>query len=319
MHNLFFAIVAVLVLASCSTNTRQKPLEASPTPSGDIQVLDDAINFFVIGDWGRNGYFHQKDLAEMMNEVGMTKIEPEFIVSTGDNFYPNGVASVNDPYWQTSFEQIYTGPALFEPWYVVLGNHDYRGSIQAQIDYTNISRRWTMPARYFYKDFEDDGITARMVFLDTNPFEDKYYEETKYSKVHKMDTVKQLKWMDSVLTTSTADWNVVVGHHPMYSGGKRREKTGDVRNHLEKVLVKHKPHLYFAGHEHDVQHIKPEHHTHHIISGAGSEVRPTGKLPISQFAAAVQSFVACSMTKEKLLVQFIDYEGNLLHDFEIKK
>ncbi|MEJ0065789.1 MAG: hypothetical protein WDM85_10455 [Caulobacteraceae bacterium] len=34
----------------------------------------------------------------------------------------DGVASVNDPKWRTSFEDVYTAPSLQVPWYVALGN-----------------------------------------------------------------------------------------------------------------------------------------------------------------------------------------------------
>ena len=35
------------------------------------------------------------------------------------------------------------------PWYGVLGNHEYRGNTQAMMDYSEISRRWNMPDRYY--------------------------------------------------------------------------------------------------------------------------------------------------------------------------
>jgi hypothetical protein len=69
-------------------------------------------------------------------------VEADFIVSTGDNFYPSGVASVQDPLWKRSFEDVYTAFSLQEEWYPVLGNHDYDGDAQAQIEYSRISRRW---------------------------------------------------------------------------------------------------------------------------------------------------------------------------------
>lgn len=74
------------------------------------------------------------------------------MISTGDNFYESGVDSISDDKWQTTFEAIYDAPALQVPWYAVLGNHDYGGSAQAQIDYSKKSRRWTMPDRYFQID-----------------------------------------------------------------------------------------------------------------------------------------------------------------------
>ena len=48
-----------------------------------------------------------------------------------------------------NFESVYTDPSLECDWYVALGNHDYKGEVQAEIAYSKISRRWNMPARYF--------------------------------------------------------------------------------------------------------------------------------------------------------------------------
>lgn len=46
-----------------------------------------------------------------------------FVLSTGDNFYKYGVADLADPQWLSSFEAVYTAPALQVSWYAVLGNH----------------------------------------------------------------------------------------------------------------------------------------------------------------------------------------------------
>ena len=309
-------VFAVLVIASC-TNTKPEKENTLPAVSPDFVEIEDAYHFYTIGDWGRNGYYNQKELADMMDLAGHV-VEPEFIVSTGDNFYPNGVASVQDPYWISSFENIYTGPSLFCQWNVVLGNHDYRGNYQAQIDYTNISQRWNMPSQYYYKDIEtDDGASARFVFIDTTPLNDEYYDEEKYSKVHDQDTIAQLAWFNEVLDVDV-DWKIVVGHHPLYTGGKRSDEKMWVRTHIEKLLTKHSVHLYLAGHEHDLQHIKNEQlPTHHIISGSGSEVRKTGMMEHSIFAKAVQGFVASSITKDSIYNQYVDYEGNVIYSHTI--
>ncbi len=69
------------------------------------------------------------------------KMEPKFVVAVGDNFYEDGVASVTDPHWQNSFEKVYTAPSLQVPWWAVLGNHDYHGNCDAQIEYTHSPKR----------------------------------------------------------------------------------------------------------------------------------------------------------------------------------
>ena len=311
--SLVFILLAATIL-SCT-----KPSSSVEAPITFDDDYEDAIHWYVIGDFGRNGQFGQQELADQMGEFA-AQVEPEFIVTTGDNIYPEGVASTSDPLWLTSFEDVYNNHLLFCKWYAAIGNHGYRGNPQAQVEYTKVSQRWQMPDRYYVKDFEDDGISVKMVFLDTNPFEDKYYKEENYKEVWSQDSTKQLLWMDSVLADNSADWKVVVGHHPLYSGGKRVEKTKVMRGHLEKVLKKHDVDLYFAGHEHDLQHIhNPAYKTQHIISGAGSEIRKTGEMEFTKFAAAVNGFVVVSALKEKLLVRFVGVDGRVLHSFELTK
>lgn len=296
------------------------PSELQIESLNELEVMEDALNFYVIGDWGRNGYFHQKDLAETMNQAAFV-IEPEFVISTGDNFYDNGVASVDDPQWETSFENIYTGNFLQVPWYVVLGNHDYRTNPQAEIDYSNKSARWTMPSRYWFTDMnlEEEG-DVRFLFLDTSPCEDEYYSEEKYRNVWSQDSTKQLEWMDSVLSVTTQDWRIAIGHHPLYTGGKRANDPAYVRSHVERYFDEYTVHAYFCGHEHDLQHIKPENHpTHHFVSGAGAEVRPTGEIEGTHFAQSQTGFMIVSLTKDIMLVQAVNWKGEVLYATKIER
>lgn len=286
-----------------------------------LQKEEEGLHFFVIGDWGKNGYFHQKEVADIMHQTGFV-LEPEFIISTGDNFYPDGVSSVHDPFFKSSFEDIYEGFNLFCPWYITLGNHEYRGNSQAIIEYSEISQRWKMPDRYYYKDIDLEvaNSKARFIFLDTSPFEDSYYNREKYKNVTHQDSLAQKKWLQKTLQNSTADWNIVVGHHPFYSSGKRKDDIPYVKKHLEPLLEKYKVDAYFAGHEHDLQHQKPEGvTTHHFVSGAGAETRPTGKLPYTKFSNSESGFMVVSLLKEKMWVQVVNWKGDVVYQTEIKK
>jgi acid phosphatase len=97
------------------------------------------------------------------------------VLALGDNFYQSGVASVDDPLWKSVYEDVYTHPALNVPWHVALGNHDYRGNPQAQVDYTARHTRWSMPARYYQ--VADKALKAAdvdMFVIDTSPFVEGY-------------------------------------------------------------------------------------------------------------------------------------------------
>ncbi|KAI3815708.1 hypothetical protein L1987_15387 [Smallanthus sonchifolius] len=66
----------------------------------------------------------------LMGKVGE---EMEFIASTGDNFYDNGLVDGDDTAFLDSFTNVYTTPSLQKQWYSVLGNHDYRGNALTQL------------------------------------------------------------------------------------------------------------------------------------------------------------------------------------------
>lgn len=51
-----------------------------------------------------------------MGETG-GDLDIDFVISTGDNFYDDGIISPYDSQFQDSFTNIYTAPSLQKPWY----------------------------------------------------------------------------------------------------------------------------------------------------------------------------------------------------------
>ena len=276
----------------------------------------------MIGDWGRDGKHGQREVSSAMTKTSSI-ITPKFIISTGDNFYPDGVKTASDEQWKTSYEEIYTGSGLWCPWYVVLGNHDYHSNPQAEIEYSKSSKRWTMPARYYYKNMPvgtDPLVTADFIFIDTSPLEDPYYLEEYKQGLITQDTTRQLRWIDSLLQHSTARWKFVIGHHHVYTAGKRSSEVAYLRRHLERILIKNKVDIYFCGHEHSLQHIKPENGpTHYFVSGSGSEVTPTHKIPNVKFAASQSGFMTVSVSNDAIHIQAINSKGEKIYSTEVKK
>lgn len=267
-----------------------------------------SFTFVVIGDWGRNGNEDQMKSVNALANV-VEESDAEFVVSTGDNFYPVGVQSIDDIQWINSFETPYKAHPLHIPWYVILGNHDYRGNVQAQIDYMKRSRRWNMPARYYTKKHLLEDATPKtevqLFYIDTNPFIEDYQAHNEEYNVKGQDTKKQLQWLENELKKSTAKWKFVVGHHHIYSGGKRKGEQKELVQHIVPLLKKYNVTAYLNGHEHDLQHIERD-GLHFITSGAGSEVRPTGNVEGTKFAKAMHGFVTVSLSNSEALLQFID-------------
>jgi hypothetical protein len=198
------------------------------------------------------------------------------------------VASIDDPLWEKSYENVYHQYSLQKEWYVVLGNHDYKTNPQAEVDYSKKSARWKMPSRYYSVKLAIDGDTlqkALFVFMDTNPFIEKYYKDKDHSEmVKQQDSSAQKKWLLQVLSDPdpTIKWKFVVGHHPLYTSGKR---------------------------------LKSQETLHHFISGAGSEIREVkGELAESRFKASDHGFLLFSVTNNRMKVQAINWEGRILYE-----
>jgi tartrate-resistant acid phosphatase type 5 len=307
-----FKIYITLVLFCAIESRAQEKIKIDPS----------AVNFIVMGDWGRNGEDHQKLVAEQMGKVA-SAASVDFIVATGDNFYPRGVASEFDPLWRYSFEDIYTDFSLQWDWYPVLGNHDYGGNPDAQVAYSKISRRWQMPARYYSKLINvGDGAQILLAFVDTCPLIKGYYKGEGHH-VHDQDSTAQKKWLEETLRNAppTVKWKLVVGHHPMYTGGSRTENhdTRSIRQSLQPLFEKYKVDAYLAGHEHSLQHHLTKFGTHHFVSGAASEVTPVRMLPISKFVASQYGFMLFSVQPDQMLIQVIDYSGKVIYATTLKK
>lgn len=294
------------------------------------KVKDDyPLHFMALGDWGRNGEYDQVEVARQMGQWG-TDHANNFVISCGDNFYPSGVVSEEDPLFHYSFENIYTAHSLQCDWYPVLGNHDYHTDVDAQVRYSKISRRWNMPARYYTKEVSlnkdkdkeiksatQDKTKAKVLFvmMDTDPF----LHESKADYVE-----KEMAWLKDTLANASADvkWKIVVGHHPFYTVGPRivNSDTLIMRKALSKVFEDYKVDVYLSGHEHSLQHLKPEGFTHQFISGAGSELtKVTEGVSYSRFQASEHGFMYFSIDETRLNVKAINMDGKVLYETELKK
>ena len=285
--------------------------------------LEKSVNFYVANDLGRNGYYDQKPIAELMGRMAET-VGIECVAAAGDVHHFEGVRSTQDPLWMTNYELIYSHPELMLPWYPICGNHEYRGNTQACVDYSNISARWEMPAKYYTKVVEDDDVTVRLVFVDTTPMMDKYREDTeKYPDAGKEDIDKQLAWLDQTLAGAKEDWVMVIGHHPIYADTDKNEsERTDMQRRLNAVLLKHNNvAMYVCGHIHNFQHIrKPGCTIDYVVNTSGSLSRENVK-PIdgTQFCSGVTGFSLVCADMQELDLLLIDKDGKVVYTVSHKK
>ncbi len=316
MNRLFknIAVAAIAVTAAIMTAKAQTPAE--------WEKLKGEINMYMANDIGRNGYYDQKPIAELMGTMAET-IGPECVVAAGDIHHFNGVASVNDPLWTTNYELIYSHPELMLDWFPVCGNHEYRGNTQAVLDYSKVSRRWMIPAKYYTKVFSHKGTTLRIVWLDTTPLIDKYRNNPAvYPDACKEDMQKQLSWLDETLRQAKEDWIIVVGHHPIYAEtSKSEDERTDMQKRVMPILHKYKNvAIYACGHIHNFQHIKMKGDPiDYVVNSAGALSRKVKPIEGTLFCSPETGFSIIAASKKRLCMYMIDKTGKVLHTVEKTK
>lgn len=262
-------------------------------------IPQNAFVFYVIGDWGRKGKHGQTAVANAMDKCAH-EAKPEFIISTGDNFYTFGVRNTKDKLWKKSFENIYNGDVLKGiVWYPVLGNHDHYGNQKAEIEYSKINPRWQMPSEYFAKQLSN----ATFVFTNTEML------------VHQKNNA-QWKFIDSTLAAANTKWKFVVGHHPVYSSNPTHGNTPVLIDKLKPILEKYNVHAYLAGHDHDLQHQQPKgSQIDYFVSGAGSELRMTDKNENTLFAKSENGFLVVALEENVAHYYFVNKDSNVIYSY----
>uniref|UniRef100_A0ACD5WU32 Uncharacterized protein n=1 Tax=Avena sativa TaxID=4498 RepID=A0ACD5WU32_AVESA len=303
----------VVAMATAAAVAAELPrLEQSPKADGSLSIL-------AVGDWGRHGEFNQSRVATQMGIVG-EKMDVDFIISTGDNFYSDGLTGVDDKAFGDSFTGIYTAKSLDKPWYTVLGNHDYRGDALAQISPVlgKVDSRWIC-----MKSFVVNAEIADFFFVDTTPFVVKYWTDPKNSTydwrgVAPRETyiANLLKGMEAGLMRSTARWKIVVGHHTIRTAGKHGD-TPELVQLLLPMLKAHGVDLYINGHDHCLEQISSsDSPLRCLTSGGGSKAWGGVYAPGAdkvEFFHDGQGFMSLRLTATEARLAFYDVAGTVLH------
>jgi len=284
-------------------------LAATGVRAGDLPP-----GFVAIGDWGRDGQMRQTDVAVAMAGAA-AELDSRFVISAGDNFYPSGVQSVADPQWRSSFEDVYAARSLQTPWYVALGNHDYRGVPHAQVAYSRVSDRWRMPSRYYTVSGAEVGVPdLQIFFLDTTPLVADFDEKIQqlmhgHRPTHRPG--RQVAWLKGALERSKAPWKIVVGHHPIYSGG-RHGGSPELVARISPLLEAHGVQAYICGHDHILQHTRMG-RTDHICTGAGASAGRAGDVEGTLFSHSEPGFAMFTLDADTLGLEFRDFAGRSLY------
>lgn len=158
------------------------------------------VRFAVVGDYSAG-----QPAADVATRIAGWN--PDFIITTGDNNYPDGEASTIDANIGQYYHRYifpYTGSygpgASYNQFFPSLGNHDWvTPSAQPYLDY------FALPNNERYYEFAQGPV--RLFAVDTDPHEPDGITSTS----------TQATWLQSRLAAAGEPWKLVYGHHPPYS------------------------------------------------------------------------------------------------------
>jgi 3',5'-cyclic AMP phosphodiesterase CpdA len=128
----------------------------------------------------------------------------------------------------------------------------------------------------------------------------------------------QLIWLKEELARSTAKWKVAYGHHHVYSA-TRGDNAGLI-GRLLPVLQAGGVDLYICGHDHNLQHVKPEGGVHFIVAGGGG----AGTYELKDyertiFKAQVHGFASLEVGTARLKVRLVKADGTQVYEYALEK
>ncbi len=286
------------------------PSVASAAPAASLPDAESSVvRFAALGDTG-SGEAGQREVARAL-ATKCASAGCDFVTLLGDNLYPSGASSSHAAEFESRFEVPYRDVAT--DFFAVLGNHDYgHGGLgtdfargQNEVDYSKVSQKWKMPAAYY----KVERGPLLLVGTDTN------------MQMFGRDDA-QRRDVKEWLTTSTAKWRIVLGHHPYLSNGPHGnagsyngapmvpiQNGARVKSFYDDVICGNAD-LHLSGHDHSRQWMTETcKGTEFAVSGSGATSTTVSTANKTRFQSAGLGFLYITVDPSHLHAEFVNSEG----------
>jgi UDP-2,3-diacylglucosamine pyrophosphatase LpxH len=262
------------------------PVAAVPIPKSTL-----LLRFAVMADTG-SGDTKQYAVGRSIAQYHQ-KNPFNTILMAGDNIYTNGEFSKISSVFALPYKELRDRGVKF---YAALGNHDVRSENgNREVSYPEFN----MQGKRYYTHTHGD---IRFFALETNAL----------VNPDAPDRNAQLAWLDRELAASKAKWNIVYGHHNIYSVGHYGINQVMVRD-VTPILKKHQVKLYINGHDHNYQRSNPIDGTTYLVcGGGGASLYPVKAQSWSAFSKSTHSFGIVEVYQDQIILTGIDSRGQII-------
>lgn len=289
-------------LTPTATATATATATPTQTPTDTPTPTPTPIRFAVIGDYGLVGQPAQ-DVSDLVKSW-----QPDFIITTGDNNYPDGeAATIDENIGQYYHEFIYPYRGTFgegadsNRFFPSLGNHDYSPTdgFQPYLDY------FDLPGNGRYYDF----VWGPIHFFALN-------SDWREPDGHHQNSV-QAMWLRDGLAESTATWKVVYMHVPPYSSGRHGSAAV-----MQWPYAEWGASVVMAGHDHTYERLLIDGLPYFVIGLSGHHARYwlVEEVEGSQiFYNEDYGAMLVEVTETEMVFQFITRTGAVIDTYHLKQ
>lgn len=267
---------------------------AAPPASGITTTT-----FAVIGDYGTGN----SDEAAVARLVGSWR--PQFVVTTGDNYYPDAGGTDTTRY-SNSVGRFY-GRWLPDAFYPALGNHDYDAApaLDSYLGYFSPPRTQQGDSQGNRRYYEFARGPVRVFVLDSNPQEpDGTTAES-----------RQGRWLRERLSESRETFDIVVVHHPPYSSGAKHGSAHGMRWPFAQWGAD----AVISGHDHIYERVI-QNGIVYFVNGLGGAERYDLATPVEGSALRYSGNFGAqkvSVSTQAMVFEFYAVDGTLIDRVEV--
>jgi len=271
------------------------------------------ITIGIIGDYGA-AYAGGASAANEQAVADLVKgWNPDFIMTTGDNNYPNGEASnIDTNIGQFFHEYIYPYLGTFgsgatsNRFFPSIGNHDWPFGVSYLAPYLDY---FTLPGNERYYSYRDGPVEIFAVVSDQQEPDGA------------TPTSTQALWLSNALASSTAPWRVVYFHECPYSSGLLHGSYTHQADNMLWPLQGWGASAIFAGHNHLYERVYTNDLNYTTIGLGGDRIDGFYSPPVAGSLVRYNATYGAgrlAVTETNFVFQFINILGEVIDSYTLE-